>query len=197
MITEPCILRSAGATTEHYDVHESIFLENQIPEFYYQIVEGKVKLTNYSADRKEALHNILGSGQSLGESALFLQTYSVNAITLSPCTVLKLPKPAFMELLVTDPEFSREINRRISSYLHFKHIMGQIIYNYNPTKKLQTLLDYLKSINREKERFTLQIPFTRQEIANLTGLCVETTIRTVKKMERNKLLKIKNRHIIY
>lgn len=197
MITEQCILRSAGATTEHYDVHESIFLENQIPEFYYQIVEGKVKLTNYSADRKEALHNILGSGQSLGESALFLQTYSVNAITLSPCTVLKLPKSAFMELLVTDPEFSREINRRISSYLHFKHIMGQIIYTYNPTEKLQTFLDYLKSINREKERFTLQIPFTRQEIANLTGLCVETTIRTVKKMERNKLLKIKNRHIIY
>ncbi|WP_262891347.1 helix-turn-helix domain-containing protein [Epilithonimonas arachidiradicis] len=37
----------------------------------------------------------------------------------------------------------------------------------------------------------------RQQMANLTGLCVETTIRTLKAMEKKNLLKIRNRKILY
>jgi DNA-binding transcriptional regulator YhcF (GntR family) len=34
-------------------------------------------------------------------------------------------------------------------------------------------------------------------MASLTGLCVETTIRTLKTMERNKIVKIHDRKIMY
>lgn len=198
MVIKQCILESVGATLEHYDAAEPIFLENDIPKFYYQIIDGKVKLNNYNVEGKEVLHNILENGQSVGESALFLEaTYPVNAITLSPSTVLKLPRSAFIDLLLTNPEISMEINKRISSFLHFKHVMGQIVCTHNPMVKLMALLDYLKSIHKEKEPFSFQVPFTRQEMANLTGLCVETTIRTVKTMERNKIVKIRNRKILY
>jgi len=198
MVIKQCILESVGATIEHYGAAEHIFLENDVPKFYYQIIDGKVKLNNYNAEGKEVLHNILENGQSVGESALFLEgTYPVNAIALNPCTVLKLPRSAFIDLLLTNPEISMEINKRISSFLHFKHVMGQIVCTHNPMVKLMALLDYLKSIHKEKEPFAFQVPFTRQEMANLTGLCVETTIRTVKTMERNKIVKIRNRKILY
>ncbi|WP_228459647.1 helix-turn-helix domain-containing protein [Chryseobacterium bernardetii] len=41
------------------------------------------------------------------------------------------------------------------------------------------------------------IPLTRQQMASLTGLCVETAIRTIKHMEKEKILKIENRKILY
>ena len=198
MVIKQCILESVGATIEHFGTAEHIFLEKDVPKFYYQIIDGKVKLNNYNAEGKEVLHNILENGQSVGESALFLEgTYPINAIALIPCKVLKLPRSAFIDLLLTSPEISMEINKRISSFLHFKHVMGQIVCTHNPMVKLMALLDYLKSIHQEKEPFAFQVPFTRQEMANLTGLCVETTIRTVKTMERNKIVKIRNRKILY
>ena len=43
----------------------------------------------------------------------------------------------------------------------------------------------------------VQVPFTRQEIANMTGLRVETVIRSVKSLEEQGLLKIIDRKIIY
>lgn len=198
MVIKQSILESVGASTEHYRIAESIFTENDVPRFYYQIIEGKVKLNNYNAEGKEVLHNILDDGNSVGESALFLDVgYPINAVALSPCKILKLPKSVFIELLLSNPEISMEINRRIYGFLHFKHIMGQIVFNNNPMIKLIALLDYFKSIDKQKEPFTFQVPFTRQEMANLTGLCVETTIRTVKAMERSKIVKIRNRKILY
>ena len=41
------------------------------------------------------------------------------------------------------------------------------------------------------------VPLTRQQMANLTGLRVETVIRTIKLMEKNNLLKIKKGLIYY
>lgn len=198
MDIKQCILESAGAAVENYGAGESIFLENDIPRFYFQIIKGRVKLNNYNGHGKEVLHNILEKGESVCVSALFLEEmYPVNAVAMGPCTVLKLCRPAFIDLLMENPEISMEINKRISGFLHFKHVMGQIVCTHNPMVKLVGLLNYLKRIHNENEPFAFQVPYTRQEIANLTGLCVETTIRTVKIMERKKIVKIRNRKILY
>ncbi|MBN9337629.1 MAG: winged helix-turn-helix domain-containing protein, partial [Chryseobacterium sp.] len=45
--------------------------------------------------------------------------------------------------------------------------------------------------------FSFQIPLTRQQMASLTGLRVETTIRTLKSMEKDNIVKIRNRKILY
>jgi CRP-like cAMP-binding protein len=58
-------------------------------------------------------------------------------------------------------------------------------------------MDYLKSFQKEQAPYSFLVPLTRQQMAGLTGLCVETAIRTIKVMERNKILKIKDRKILY
>lgn len=63
--------------------------------------------------------------------------------------------------------------------------------------KLKTLFDYLKGSQSKRTPFSFQVPLTRQEMANYTGLRVETTIKTIKKMEQENLVKIVNRKIYY
>ncbi|MDV3508388.1 hypothetical protein CMU89_00875 [Elizabethkingia anophelis] len=58
-------------------------------------------------------------------------------------------------------------------------------------------MDYYKSFEKNKKPFSFPIPLTRQQMANFTGLCVETVIRTLKKMEIDNLLKIHNSKIMY
>jgi len=57
-------------------------------------------------------------------------------------------------------------------------------------------MDYLKG-NNDNNKYSFQIPLTRQQLANLTGLRVETVIRTIKKMHNAHLIKVQNRKIFY
>jgi CRP-like cAMP-binding protein len=199
MIINELILESMGATTEQYYTGESIFSEDDIPKYYYQIIEGKVKLNNYNNEGREILQSVLELGQSVGESVLFVESasYPVNAIAISCCRIFKLRKSAFFEMLKKNPDISLEINKHLSKILHFKQIMAPILCSHSPVFKIKALLDYLKRDQLTKEPFTYQVPYTRQEMANFTGLCVETTIRTIKTMERDNVVKIHNRKILY
>ncbi|WP_418123738.1 helix-turn-helix domain-containing protein [Chryseobacterium sp. PTM-20240506] len=58
-------------------------------------------------------------------------------------------------------------------------------------------MDYLKSYDENKTPYSFQIPLTRQQLASLTGLRVETVIRVIKNMEKENELKIVNRKIFY
>jgi CRP-like cAMP-binding protein len=42
----------------------------------------------------------------------------------------------------------------------------------------------------------MEIPFRRQEIAEMSGLTIETAIRSVRKLEKRGYLKIINRKIV-
>jgi len=67
----------------------------------------------------------------------------------------------------------------------------------NPVFRLKGLMEYLKSYSENDCQFEFPIELTRQQIANLTGLRVETVIRTLKKMEKENSIKIENRRILY
>jgi CRP-like cAMP-binding protein len=198
MVIKEEILRSVGAVTRHYNPADIIFKEGDIPHYYYQIVDGEAKLNNYTDDGKEIIQTLLESGQSIGESLLFLdKAYPVNAIAITKCTVLRVPKTIFLDLMKLYPEISLNMNKTLSQRLYFKLIMAQNLSSQNPTAKLKVLMDYLKSFQKEQSPYSFMIPLTRQQMASLTGLCVETAIRTIKVMEKEKIVKIKDRKILY
>ena len=198
MVIKDEILHSVGAITRRYKPSEIIFSEGDIPNYYYQIIEGDVKLNNYNDDGKEIIQTLLEDGQSIGESLLFMdKLYPINAIALSHCSVLRLPKKVFLDLMKLYPDICLDMNKVLSQRLYFKIIMTQNMSSQNPTAKLKVLMDYLKSFQKEQSPYSFMIPLTRQQMASLTGLCVETAIRTIKGMERDKIVRIENRKILY
>jgi CRP-like cAMP-binding protein len=191
-------LYSFGAEDKNYKTGDTIYREGDNALYYYQIVTGKVKQNNYNEEGKEFIHNILGEKQSFGEPMIFLEKfYVMNAVCLSPVEILRLPKNNFIELLEKNPKLSMELNACLSQRLYFKAIMLQSMSSQNPILRLKGLLDYLKSYHDGDCEHCFHIAFTRQQLANLTGLRVETVIRTLKKMEKQGNLKIDNRKILY
>ena len=57
------------------------------------------------------------------------------------------------------------------------------------------LCDYKRKLNEHDN--PIQIPFTRQEIANYTGLRVETVIRTLSVMKSKNMIIIKDRKLFF
>lgn len=198
MVIDENILYSAGAEVKDYRPAENIFCEGDAPNYYYQIITGEVKLNNYNEEGKEFIQNILTEGQSCGESILFIdKPYPMNAEALTECSILRLHKSVFFKLLSQSPKMCMEISSFLSQRLYYKFVMMLNISSQNPSIRLKGLMDYLKSFQEDESPYSFLIPLTRQQMASLTGLCVEMAIITIKHMERDKILKIENRKILY
>ncbi|MGN7863987.1 Crp/Fnr family transcriptional regulator [Chryseobacterium sp. 22458] len=192
------LLISFGAETKNYKAGDIIFREEEFPLYYYQIKTGKIKLNNYTEDGKEFIQNIFSDGHSFGESLLFVdRPYPMNAMAMEDSVIFRMPKQNFLDLIRDNPEISLNIYQCLAERMYYKYIMFYNLSFQNPVSKLKLLMDYLKSYHEDKAPYSFQIPLTRQQLASLTGLCVETVIRTIKQMEKEKIVKIEKRKIYY
>jgi len=198
MSIKKSLLHSVGASEEHYYAGDYIFREDATPQFYYQIVDGEVKLNNYSNDGKEFIQNILTGDSCFGESMVLLQKpYPLNAIALTDCIILKICRDKFLSLINIYPHIAVDICMTLSEKTYNKFVLMSKISSKNAIDRLTEVMTLMKEPQENKDKFSFIIPHTRQQLASLTGLCVETTIRAIKKMEGNNVLKIKNRKIYY
>ncbi|MBW7675655.1 Crp/Fnr family transcriptional regulator [Chryseobacterium chendengshani] len=192
------LLHSMGATEEDYNPGDYIFRESGSPQFYYQVVKGDVKLNNYNTDGKEFIQNILTNEDAVGESMLFTEKpYPINAIALTKCTIMKVCKTTLFSYLALHPDIYIEVCKSLSERLYRKFVLMQKISSHNAAERLKEVIEMMKKEQENQERYSFEVPLTRQQLASLTGLCIETTIRTIKKMERDKILHIKNRKIMF
>lgn len=192
------LLFSYGADIKNYEANDIIFREGEFPSYYFQIKKGKIKLNNYNEDGKEFIQNIFSDGNSFGEALLFIdRPYPMNAVAIERSDIIRLSKTNFFVLIKENPDISMNIYHWLAERMYYKYIMLYNLSFQSPVSKLKLLMDYLKSYHDDKTPYSFQIPLTRQQLASLTGLRVETAIRAIKNMERDKILKIKNRKIFY
>lgn len=197
MINET-LLYEFGGTNRIYSKDEIIFQEGTIPHYYHQIKSGSIKLNNFKEDGKEFIQNILKEGSSFGESLLFLDfNYPMNAVALEETEVILLPKTNFFELLAQHPNISFDLQRAMAERLYYKYTMLLSLSSLEPKIRMLHLLNYLKKKHNDQKQHAFEVPFTRQQIADLTGLCVETVIRTSKKLAKSNVIKIQKRKIYY
>lgn len=198
MSIEEGLLRSVQYSEEHYGVGDYIFREDAVPQFYYQILTGEVKLNSYKEDGKEFIQNILTAGSCFGESMLILEKPSpVNAVALTKCIVLKLAKDQFFKLLENKPALFQDLYKVLSERTSEKIVLMNKLTSENADDLLLKLIDRMKISYKDQDKYSFEIPHTRKQLAAITGLSVETTIRAIKRMEKREILVIRNGKIFY
>ena len=191
------ILFTWGGIARRFTRNETIFYEDDHCLCYHQIVEGKVKMININNEGKEFIQGLFIEGQSFGEPPLFIdEIYPATAVAQTDSVIIKLSKENFMGILDAYPDLQMTFLKILSKRLYNKALTAREVINNTPEARL---LSFLKQIKKEmttgKER--VLIPHTRQELANLTGLRVETVIRTLTRMHEEKKVEIKDRKLYY
>lgn len=191
------LLFSKGAIAKKYKKGDVIFKEDELPQYYYQILTGDVKMSNFNDEGKEFIQGIFHPGQSFGEPPLFLErVFPANAIAVSDCELIVMRKELFRQLVQERAEVSLAIIENLSQRLHYKAVMSAEISSQDPEHRLLTLMDYsIRFFKIPKELEGYRIDLTRQQMADLTGLRVETVIRSIKLLEVKKKIKIINRKV--
>ncbi|CAA7196889.1 Crp/Fnr family transcriptional regulator [Chryseobacterium potabilaquae] len=198
MLINEQFLSSVGAETIEYNNGEYIFHEGNSPRFYYFILEGEVKLNNFNQDGKELILNIFTQDQSFGEFCLFTEKlYTIGAVAITNCRIMRLHKECFMDTLKHNPQLYLDLCKNISECMDYQYTMLKNNSSLNPSERIMGIMLHFKSFEEDQFPFSFKIPFTRQQLASFTGLRIETTIRTIKIMEKDKIVKMKDRKIYF
>lgn len=146
---------------------------------------------NLNAEGKIFTQGMFEDGGSFGEPPLFTDSnYPACTIAEEDTILYKLSKAKFFKLLKENPEIHFEITRMLATRLLYKSMQLKEISSFKPEHRIISLIDYLKKEEGIPENQKFEVSLTRQHIADLTGLRVETVIRTVKTLEKEGSLKL-------
>ncbi|RKF03714.1 CRP-like cAMP-binding protein [Tenacibaculum lutimaris] len=196
MIPEELLLKY-HAETKSFQKDEIIFSEKQTAHYYYQIVSGAVKMNNFNDDGKEFIQGIFYKNQSFGEPPLFIDVkYPANAVAISDSTILTLAKSDLFKLLQDNPEIHLKITQSLAKRLYYKAIIASEISSQEPAHRVLRFIDYLKyDVHKIQGKYSFKVAYTRQQIADILGLRVETVIRVIKSLEKKGDVKISKRKV--
>ncbi len=191
------LLERYGAKEVRIARGETLFQVGDMARFYFQIVTGEIKMNNYNDEGREFVQGIFSAGRSFGEPPLFADfEYPANAVAIVDCVLMCLPRKEFKSLLLENPEVHLELTSILATRLHYKATMAANASIEEAHLRILTLLDYLKdSVYKVPGKHTWEVNLTRQQIADLCGLRVETVIRILKQLSAQGAVAIVNREV--
>jgi CRP-like cAMP-binding protein len=196
MQIDTAILITYGAVTRKVKKGEIIFTEGSVARFFHQVVEGGVKVFISNSDGKELIQGLFYQGDSFGEPPLFIQKpYPSRAVALVDSVILRLVKESFFAVLDDYPAIAHSMLTVFAHRIYNKAGTAQILTSHTPEEKILVFLQKVKDTANAEGPFL--IPYTRQQIADFTGLRVETVIRALIKLEKENRLQIVHHKVYY
>jgi len=191
------ILEQYGAVELKIEKGAFLFHEKERAAHYFQVKTGKIKMFNLNADGKLFTQGMFEVGESFGEPPLFTDSnYPACTVAEEDTCLYKLSKTKFLKLLKENPEIHLMMTKMLATRLLYKSMLLKEISSFKPEHRILSLIDYLKKEEGIPADQKYEVSLTRQHIADLTGLRVETVIRSVKTLEKEGSLHIRGHKII-
>lgn len=134
-------------------------------------------MVTVNKDGQEFIQGMFKANEYFGEPALLLdKPYLAYTIALQDTEIIPVNKKEFFRFLESDSDFSMRLILTLSNRLFYKSMMLEELANEHADHRVKTLLIYLlKDVASGQE-----LNVTRQQMADMTGLRVETVIRLIK-----------------
>jgi len=160
-----------------YKKGETIYRPDTPPRAVYFIKSGKVKMVTVNNEGQEFIQGLFKSSEYFGEPALLLnKPYLAYTIALQDSEIIPVDEKTFYGFLESDATFSKRLILNLSNRLFYKSMMLEELANEHADHRVKTLLNYLlRDVAPGQE-----LKVTRQQMADMTGLRVETVIRIIK-----------------
>jgi len=154
--------------------NEFIFWDGDAPEWFYIITEGKVKVLKYSSSGREFIIAFFGPYEMFGEVAVFEnKPYPASAQAIAETKVVGVKREDLLSFLANRPQVALKIINVLGGRLRDAQSRLRDLAGERVEQRLASVLLMLSA------KLGLTLPFTRQEIADMTGTTTETAIRVM------------------
>jgi len=157
---------------------EFIFWEEDAPDRFYMVAEGRIKVLKHSSLAKEFIIAFFGPGEMFGEVAVFEnKPYPASAQAVAETKVLGIKREDFLSFLANRPEVALSIINVLGERLRVAQDRLRDLAGERAEQRLARILLMLSA------KLGPTLPFTRQEIADMAGTTTETAIRVMSRLK--------------
>lgn len=192
------LLSSTKAEFKKYYKGDIVLNEGDCSPYFHYLKEGELSVSNLTEKGKELLQHKVKSGHFFAEPAVLLnEPFPGNVeVSSSKAEIIKFKRECLIDYLIAHPEKLFQFTLSVAQKsLKKSQLLKQIVL-FNPEDRIVQQLQEFKRENGTLNEKTL-ITLTRKEISQMTGLRIETVIRTIKKMEKLEKLEIISGKIIF
>lgn len=167
---------------------EAIWIAGAPSEFFAVVGTGFVKMTRTTPHGAEVAVELLGPGQCFGLlAALEGRIFPLSAIAVTHCWYLKVPTRVLLEMYKESATLRDQMLRSLSPRLRRAHDMMARMSTGKVEQRIAAVLLILSESYGRVGKLggvRLNVPLTRQDIAEMAGTTVETCIRVMSKWQK-------------
>jgi CRP/FNR family transcriptional regulator, cyclic AMP receptor protein len=186
-------------TRRRYPKDTVVFFENEEGDFFFMIVEGRIKVTILGDDGREIILSVLGPGDFFGEMALLdYEPRSATAIAAEETELLCLHRNDLQTVLTDNRAILTSFIKVLTSRLRkANHQISTLALLDVYGRVARVIMEMAKEEGRRLKDGRIAFRrATHQEIANRIGTTRETVTRMLKEIERQGLIEIDGKEIV-
>ncbi|NNM56138.1 Crp/Fnr family transcriptional regulator [Acidocella sp.] len=184
------------ASIRHFSAGETLFHEGDEAAFIFNIISGVAKSYSFLPDGREVIQAFLFANDLIGPLGGESFVNTVKAIT--PVVAYTLPLPALVKLLRSDPGLQWQFLIKACHELRQAQQHAIALSQNSAKQRLLMLFNLLRLHNEPLGASAghIHLPMTRTDIADYTGLAVETVSRALHQLQREGVIRLINQQCI-
>ncbi|MDI6728092.1 MAG: Crp/Fnr family transcriptional regulator [Thermodesulfovibrionales bacterium] len=173
---------------ENFKKKQEIFSEGDPSDWFYILINGKVKITKMSVDGREIIIELISPPDFFGGFAVLKGfPYPANAVAMEDSNVIKISRHNLLKIIDRFPNVMYDMAANLGDRIREFHDTLKNIALERVESRIAALLLKLADKTGEKKDKTILINMrlTKQDIAEMVGTTVETTIRVMSKFKKS------------
>jgi CRP-like cAMP-binding protein len=163
-----------------------IYGEEEPAEYLYQVVTGAVRTYKVLQDGRRQIGAFHLPGDVFGLEAGEAHSFSAEAV--SDCTLRVARRTSIVALAARDSDLANDLWQRTAEAFRRAQDHMLLLGRKNAEERVATFL--LKMAARTSGGPTIELPMSRQDIADYLGLTIETISRTLTLLENREAIEL-------
>lgn len=184
----------ASVPRETLDVGEGLFWQGDDAQHIFEVTEGVLRIFKIIGDGRRVITGFLYAGDMVGLSLKDVYLYSAEAVT--PVKVRRLTKRAFIDAIEHSPELRPQLFSLMCDEMAAAQDQMVLLSRKSAEERVCSFLMLIARRlqgDRSMAR-TVQLPMSRQDMADYLGLTIETVSRTITKLIARGVISPNGRH---
>jgi CRP-like cAMP-binding protein len=176
----------------NFSAGQPVYFEGDVAQHLYLVAMGRVKLIRNTTSGHEVVLDILHGGEYFGNLNILGPTgYNETAITQADCCILQVSSQDFETILKHYPDVTLKVLAAVGKRLEESRELVKQLSAYTVEQRIASALLRLASKlgEEQNESILIQLPFSRQDLAAMTGATTETVSRVMSRFVEEGLIK--------
>ena len=196
-LEEACVkktdMEKAGVTVK-FTRNETVYSKGDEARFSYKVIEGAVRLSRIFADGRRQIVNFLLPDETFGIE--LSETYSSTAEAVGDVIALRCPRVCIAHMTAGDPDIGQKRLAMFSKSFAAAEQHVAMLGHQSAKERVASFFLALELQRNGEVEHTLDLPLSRQDIADYLGLTIETTCRALSELKRQHIIDAPSRRRI-